>query len=296
MVCDLSKEREQYPEYYELFGTVDRQTPDQEYHCMIEKENREWWERRDGKEPRVFAHGEAGRVELYSVLAAEIEKTESSLEANKIHFDPMTKDTTTKALLLFWKMQWQDRPGLSHLCERSETEDYYLKIRYDLFLNETPEVRARYLEILKPVAYQLWKNSDFRKYTRNWSMANRKVLRFEEYISTKAMDGWVCDLAAELIVELVSKIGIVRALQVKTEALNHVWAPQANPFASSYIRRDWIKGAVLERLGEILGDVVTVLKSQAPHEVFQHGTALGLRSKDVIADGVPMFDIMLRYT
>ncbi|KAI4169924.1 MAG: hypothetical protein LQ343_005305 [Gyalolechia ehrenbergii] len=227
----IGMQREQYPEYYELFGTINRQTPDQEYHCMIEKENRQWWEWQDEKmfrefhgfpnqyEPGAFAPGEPGRVELYSALAKDIEKAKMALKRKKISFNTRSEDLTTKALMLFWKMQWNDRCGLEHLCERTATEDHYVHVRHKLFLAEKPEVRARFIQILKPVACRLWQRLEFRDYTKDWSMTHRRLLRYEQHISVDALDIWVRDLAAELTIEVISKTGILRALRLESAQL-----------------------------------------------------------------------------
>ncbi|KAL9029595.1 MAG: hypothetical protein Q9196_002185 [Gyalolechia fulgens] len=285
-------QREQYPEYYELFGTINRQTPDQEYHSMIEKENREWWEWRvdetfrmsDGcsteREHHEFRPGEAGRVDLYATLAGDIEKAKIALRGEKISFSLRSEDVTRKALMLFWKMQWNDRYGLEHLCERTETEEHYVHVRQNLFLAEKPAVKARFIKILKPVARRVWKRLEFRVYTKAWSMTNRRLLRNEQHISVGALDTWVRDLAAELTIEAISKIGIVRALQLE--------CAQVSDWDTA-----WIHEAIVDRLEELLDETVTVLQIGAPNEVFQFGRALGLAPEDVVDNGKPMFSDLL---
>ncbi|KAL8721926.1 MAG: hypothetical protein Q9225_001482 [Loekoesia sp. 1 TL-2023] len=288
----IGMQREQFPECYKLFGTVNRKTPDQEYHTMIEEENREWWKREEDERfhawygfPRqqnhqAFRQGEVGRLDLYSTLAKDIEDVKTALDEGGISFDVGSEEITKKALVLFWKMQWNDRPGLHHLCERTETEEKYLVIRYKLFVDEDPEVRARFVEILKPVAFRLWNKPEFRDYTKDWSIANKEIIRSERCMSAGDLDCWVHDLAAELTVEVISKIGILRALR-----LNH--AEKCNWDTT------WINDIIVNRLEERLDETATLLKIQAPNKVFQFGRAIGLEPGDVIGAGESMFSDQL---
>lgn len=291
---DIEMGRREYPEYWKIFGTADQQTPDQQYHRMIEQENRGWWETRDGKQSQTFASEEEGRLELYSVLAADIENAKLALEASDIEFNPRTKKATTKALLLFWRMQWHDRPGLKHLCERSETEEMNLNTRYNLFVTEKLEVRTQFLEILKQVANRLWKTLGFRKYTRKWSLRNGRLLRYEQFINVKDMNTWVQDLTAEMTIEVISKIGIVRALQMVERAQASDTAQVVKSAQASESEREcWINKAVVERLDKMLEETAEVLKSKAPGKVFRFGTLLGLQPGDVVDVKESMFSPLM---
>ncbi|KAL8937358.1 MAG: hypothetical protein Q9216_004464 [Gyalolechia sp. 2 TL-2023] len=282
-------QRQQYPEYYELFGTNQQQTPDQEYHRMIEKENREWWnwqEERifydaykfpDREHPRVLRPTEAGRVDLYSTLTRDIEKVETVLGKQGISFSLWSKGVTRRALMLFWKMQWNDRPGLEHLCERTETEEMYLKIRHDLFLTEEPDVRGRFIEILRYIARRLWQRLEFRDYTKDWSLTNRRLLRYEQHTRFRNLDDWIRDLTAELTIEVISKIGILRAFRMESaQACTGELA--------------WINEAIIGRFEQLLEGTATVFPIQAPNKVFQFGRAIGLEPLDVVDNGKSMFN------
>ncbi|KAI4146567.1 MAG: hypothetical protein L6R39_003418 [Caloplaca ligustica] len=274
-------QRQQYSEYYQLFGTADRMSPDQEYHTMVEAENRAWWREEEnvwfglanGSQPRPgdkqFAPGDVGRVALYMSLAEDMEDTRTALDADQTLFGPESTDLTGKALMLFWKMQWNDRPGLEHLCERTETEEMYINIRQKLFAAEAPEVRTRYMDILKRVATGLWKRLELWDFTRAWSYDNASVIQSQRHINIKDLESWLRGLAAELMVEVISKVGIRRALLV-----DHV------------ARCGWetrhIDGKICDRLEVMLRETASVLSIQTPPGVFLFGRAIGLQPDDII--------------
>ncbi|KAL9593672.1 MAG: hypothetical protein Q9219_007442 [cf. Caloplaca sp. 3 TL-2023] len=271
----------QYPEYYDLFGTDDRKTPNQEYNSMIEEENREWWVSADDQRflawygfprrptDRPFRSGELGRVDLYSALAKDIEEAKTVFCKKDDWLVTQSDKVTTRALLLLWKMQWQDRPGLQHLCERTETEEMYLAIRHRLFEAEGPEVRACFKYILMRVASHVWKKPGFRYNTEDWYQRNEDLIGRQQHISIHDLDCWVRNLAAELVVEAVLKLGILRALRVKP-GLNSGWDML------------WIHITIANKLEELLDETAATLAFGKPEVVFRFGRNIGLKPGDIV--------------
>lgn len=54
-----------------------------------------------------------------------------------------------------------------------------------------------------------------------------------------------------------------------------------------------INEAIVDRVEELLEETATVLRIQAPNEVFQFGRALGLEPEDVVDDRKSMFNDLL---
>ncbi|KAL9009393.1 MAG: hypothetical protein Q9173_005572 [Seirophora scorigena] len=284
-------QKEQFPDLHQLFGTAGQKTPDQEYHRMIEEENREWWRVEEEKWCNMadasqqrrdiipFSSGDVGRVALYTTLVEDIEAARTELDDEGTWFGTGSIASTEKALTLFWKMQWNDRPGLEHLCERTETEDHYIDLRCKLFAAEEPEVRSCFIAILRQVASALWARLEFWDFTRAWSSDNRGVIESQSNISVNELESWVRRLVAELTVEVISKIGIRRAI-----SLDHadVCAPDA----------EWILVRMSGRLEELLEGTAVVLKIQAPGQVFRFGSAVGLQPHDIIDEAVPLLVVL----
>lgn len=276
----VGMQQDRFPEYYRIFGSADRMTPGQEYHTKIEREYREWWETEADKWYgnnlyRQTKHGDVGRIYRYSDLARKIKHTMSALDDEQISFGAESTNWTWKALMLFWKMQWHDRPGLGHLCERSETEDSYIDIRQKLFAAEEPEVRARFIDILKPVASRLWERVEDCGITEAWSSTHADVIRNQQHIKINDLDSWVRELAAELIVEVICKIGIDRALYVYNEADHdgYYW----DDYEVQYIDQ-----RMENRLKELLERTAFLLRFQAPSTVFRFGRVIEVQPDDII--------------
>ncbi|KAL8647083.1 MAG: hypothetical protein Q9210_005765 [Variospora velana] len=283
-------QKEQFPDFHQLFGTAELKTPDQEYRTMIEEENRQWWrvkedewfnkadESQQRRDMKLFASGDVGRVALYVALVKDIEAARLELYDDEIHFGTRSIASMEKALTLFWKMQWSDRPGLEHLCERTETEDYYVDIRCRLFAGEEPGVRECFIAVLKHVALTLWARLEFWNFTRGWAFDNRDVIESQSHISVDELESWVRGLVAELTVEVISKIGIRRAI-----SLDHadVRAPEAW----------WIPERISGRLDELLEETAVALKIQAPGQVFRFGSAIGLQAHDIVDQAVPLLTV-----
>ncbi|KAI4113166.1 MAG: hypothetical protein LQ345_005792 [Seirophora villosa] len=284
-------QKEQFPDLHQLFGTAGQKTPDQEYHSMIEEENRKWWRVEEEKWFKMadasqqrrdivpFSSGDVGRVALYTTLVKDIEAARTELDDDGMWFGTRSIASTEKALTLFWKMQWNDRPGLEHLCERTETEDHYINLRCKLFAAEEPEVRSHFISILRQVASALWARLEFWDFTRAWYSDNRFVIESQSNISVDELESWVRGLVAELTVEVISKIGIRRAI-----SLDHadVCAPDT----------DWILERMSGRLEELLEGTAVVLKIQAPGQVFRFGSAIGLQAHDIIDEAVPLLAVL----
>ncbi|KAL9022014.1 MAG: hypothetical protein Q9185_000755 [Variospora sp. 1 TL-2023] len=283
-------QKEQFPDFHQLFGTADQKTPDQEYHTMIEEENRQWWrveedkwfkkaeESQQRRDTKPFASGDVGRVALYEALLKDIEAAKLELYNDEIHFGTRSIASMEKALTLFWKMQWSDRPGLEHLCERTETEDYYIDIRCRLFAAEEPGVRECFIAVLKHVASNLWARLGFWDLTRGWASDNRNVIESQSRISVDELESWVRGLVAELTVEVISKIGIRRAISLDQA---DVRAPEAN----------WVLERMSGTLDELLEETAVALKIQALGQVFRFGSAIGLQPHDIVDQAVPLLTV-----
>ncbi|KAL8927020.1 MAG: hypothetical protein Q9208_002565 [Pyrenodesmia sp. 3 TL-2023] len=271
-------QEEQFPEYHQLFGTFDRMTPEQEYAAMVEEENREWWKKKDDEQligirgstgDMQHLPGHHGRTALYSALAKDLAIARIEL-CNEEGLPRLgDKKLTEKALMLFWKMQWNDRPGLEHLCERSETEDHYLDIRHKLFVNEKPEVRSRFIEILTFVGSRFWRESQLWHWILTWVTENLGHIRSQQHTSVEALECWGRNLAADLTVEAVSKIGIRRALRMD------------HPDVCD-IDLDWILNTMIDRLEELLIEGTHVLSTHTPTHDFRFGQAIGLRAEEIV--------------
>lgn len=292
-------QKEQFFEYYRLFGTDDLMTPDQEYHTAIEKENREWWNDEEDKrfylEHGIRRHtnlklaspGVVGRVTLYSALAKDIEDARIALTSESLPLSAGSIEVTEKALLLFWQMQWNDRPGLEHLCERTETENGYNNKRQKLFTTEGPQVRSCFLNILKPVVLRVWKRLEFWDYTRSWSSNNINVIRSQQQINTDDLDSWVREMVAELMIEVTLKIGVRRALR-----LNH--ADECDRDTEWIIERtvDKLEELLKDLLEDLLQGTVSVPKIPVPR-AFLFGRAMGLQPEDIIDKTIPILSGLL---
>ncbi|KAL8725855.1 MAG: hypothetical protein Q9166_007101 [cf. Caloplaca sp. 2 TL-2023] len=212
---------QQFPEYYQFFGMVGEETLDQDYHVAIET-----------RTPRMgFGTRAVGRIVLFAALAEDIEKAATTVHEEGITITAGSEELTRKALMLFWKMQWNYRPGLDHLCDQDETERNYLNIRHKLFTAATPAVQARFKEILKLVGSRLWKDLELWDFTIDWSARNQRYIIAEHYITARDLETWVQDLPAELTIEVISKIGIVRAIK-----LDHA---DSCGWDMSWLMRDW---------------------------------------------------------
>ncbi|KAI4286751.1 MAG: hypothetical protein L6R35_003996 [Caloplaca aegaea] len=283
-------QKEQFPDFHQLFGTADLKTPDQEYHTMIEEENRQWWrveedkwfnkadESQQRRDTKPFASGDVGRVTLYVALVKDIEAARLELYNDEIHFGTSSIASMEKALTLFWKMQWSDRPGLEHLCECTETEDYYIDIRCRLFAAEELGVRECFIAVLKHVASALWARLEFWDFTRGWASENRDVIESQSRINIDELESWVRGLVAELMVEVISKIGIRRAISLDQA---DVRAPEAS----------WILEKISGRLDELLKKTAVALKIQAVGQVFRFGSAIGLQPHDIVDQAVPLLTV-----
>ncbi|KAL8761195.1 MAG: hypothetical protein Q9184_002658 [Pyrenodesmia sp. 2 TL-2023] len=270
-------QEEQFPEYHQLFGTFDRMTPQQEYHVMVEEENREWWRYKDEEQLMMMRGptadkqqllGHRGRTALYSALAKDIETTRIALCNEEEPPRPGSTKLTEKALMLFWKMQWNDRPGLEHLCERSQTEDHYLDIRHKLFANEMPEVRSRFVEILTFVGSRFWRESQLWQWIHTWELENLDRIQSQQHTSMEALDCWGRNLAADLTVDAISKIGIRRALR-----MDHPDACDRD--------LEWIHDTMMDRLEELLDKAAELLSTQILTHEFRFGQAIGLQAEKI---------------
>ncbi|KAL8859040.1 MAG: hypothetical protein Q9178_004521 [Gyalolechia marmorata] len=277
---------QQFPEYHELFGMIGEESPDQEYNAAIEKENREWWIREEDERFQDWFHrprlqqrlgpGSIGRINLFAGLTEGIEAAATALKTERLTFDEETQAVTIKALKLFWKMQWNDRPGLEHLCDRDGTERSYLDLRHRIYVSETAEVKGRFQEILRLIGSRLWGDLELWDFTIDWSRRHQLLIASEQHISATNLESWVQDLTAELVVESISKIGVVRAIQLD-HADYCVWDTA------------WINEKMAGRLLELLDDLEPVLGYGAPAPVFEFGRSIGLWPEDIIDRKIRMF-------
>ncbi|KAL8921060.1 MAG: hypothetical protein Q9172_004214 [Xanthocarpia lactea] len=277
---------QQFPDYHELFGMIGEESPDQEYNAAIEKENREWWICEEDERFEDWFHrprlqqrlgpGSIGRINLFAGLSEGIKAAATALKSEGITFDEETEAVTIKALLLFWKMQWNDRPGLEDLGDRDGTERSYLDLRHKIFVSETAEVKGRFQEILRLIGSRLWKVLEFSYFTIDWSKRNILLIASGQHISAKDLESWVQDLTAELVVDSISKIGVVRAIK-----LDYAY----------YCGWDtaWINEKMVDRLLELLDEMAWVLRYGAPAPVFEFGRAMGLWPEDVVDRKIRMF-------
>ncbi|KAL8904357.1 MAG: hypothetical protein Q9207_003336 [Kuettlingeria erythrocarpa] len=272
-------QEEQFPEYHQLFGTLESMTPQQEYHAMLEEENREWWRVKDNEQlwithgphqrlkDKQRLPGHRGRIALYSTLAKDIETTRIALCREEEPPKPGSLRMTERALMLFWKMQWNDRPGLEHLGERSETEEFYLDTRHQLFANEIPEVRSRFVEILTFVGSRLWSETGLWQWIKTWYVENMSFIQSRQHVED--VERWARNVAADLTVETISKIGIGRALRMD------------HPDACDPDLR-WIHETMMDRLAERLDEATAVLTAGIPVHDFRFGQAIGLRAEEIV--------------
>ncbi|KAL8680879.1 MAG: hypothetical protein Q9186_002944 [Xanthomendoza sp. 1 TL-2023] len=293
---------QQFSEYHHLFGVIGKETPDQEYNVGIEEESGEWWKRKDDEElqkalesayqtgiegaappPTVFcpsyAVGRFGRIELFITLAKDIERAATALD-EVIEFDAGSKNLTKKALMLFWNMQWQDRPGLDRLCNRDDTDRFYLSVRYSLFAAEAPEVQARFRDIFRALASRLWNDLEFWNYTAAWSTKYKRRIRRQRQISIRELEIWLQDLIAELTLEVISRIGILRAIE-----LDHA------DYCSW--RTGWINEEMGDRLMDILRGLPGWLHDGRLPRVFEFGRKIGLVPEEIVKRGIPMLSELI---
>ncbi|KAL8826981.1 MAG: hypothetical protein Q9170_007194 [Blastenia crenularia] len=210
-------QREVFSDYYHLFGTINRRTPDQVHHIIFKEEHREWWGQWKSQEDqryhswhgfpkqpkhRPFRAGEAGHVDLYTMLDKEIEKSKTAL----------------------------GKAG-------------------ELFAGEELEVRARYVDILK---------CEFLMWTKDWSLFNDELFCAEQDMSVQDLDDWVRKMTAELAIEIVSKIRVLRALKIHDKEACH-----------------WEMTWILDTIDTIIDRF----------DQFRFGRAIGLKAEDVVGGG-----------
>lgn len=221
---------------------------------------------------QLCSSGPFGRIELFAALAEDLERAATDLDKKVIEFNAGSANVTREALMLFWKMQWNDRPGLDTLCKQDATERHYSDVRYSLFASERPQVQARFREILKVVGSRIWDDLELWDYSRGWSSMHTSLIKRARYISPGELEHWLQDFTAELTVEVISKIGIIRANQ-----LNHAdhcdW------------KTAWINEKMADRLWNVLGRLEEVLRLGAPAPVFQFGWKIGLRPEEICDRG-----------
>ncbi|KAL8817750.1 MAG: hypothetical protein Q9223_003477 [Gallowayella weberi] len=290
----LGVSTQQFSEFHDLFGMYGKETPDQEYNLAVAEESGEWWARKDDEAlqksseracrwnineaaastPIIFhephANEESGRIELFVYFAKEIEAAATALDKEIIEFDAGSGALTKKALMLFWKMQWNDLPGLDRLCKRDETDTdrYYFHVRLSLFTAETPEVQARFQEIIRAIGSRLWNGLKFWDFTSEWSMQHEPYITTQWHISVSDLEIWLQDLIAELTVEVICKIGISRAIE-----LDHA------DYCSW--RTEWINERMSDRLMDFLRDLPQWLRIGYLPPVLKFGRAIGLLPEEI---------------
>ncbi|KAL9029254.1 MAG: hypothetical protein Q9180_007051 [Flavoplaca navasiana] len=282
----------QYPEYHQLFGVFKEETQLHKDNLSAYMHTRRWWIWKDDWEyehreetykdkprgsrsfPQLLRTGPIDRISFFAALAEEIEKTAAALKVEEgEEFDVAKERVTRQALVLFWRLQWMDQPGLEYLCKMHDMALDFLDMQQQLFAAETSEVMSRYQEILKLVGSGLWKRLELWDFTRAWWMENIDLIKRQGRMSVGEVGIRVRQLTAELVVEVVSKIGIGRAIR-----LNHADSCDWDTL--------WINGGMAERLMELLDDVVPVLKHGG--EIPNHGfrETAGLLAEDIADEWV----------
>ncbi|KAL8852287.1 MAG: hypothetical protein Q9221_002782 [Calogaya cf. arnoldii] len=281
---------QQYPDFHKLFGTVGEEKEDEKWYVSAEKEDREWWLREDNRRngggtghegwsgqswnslhplPTEFV----GRIRFFVALAEDIEKTAAALkEEGCITDDAGSEGVTRRALLLFRKMQWIDRPGLEHLCSQDDTVFEYMELRRGYFDDETAEVRIRFQEIMRFLGSRVWKRLEMWDWTREWSTMQQYMGR--QYIGEE-VEMCVRDFTAELAVQVVSKIGIDRAIK-----LDYTHDSDTA----------WINEKAIDRLEKFLDDMEGFLRTGIPLPAFGcFGGTTGVLAGDIVDEDIDLF-------
>ncbi|KAL8982879.1 MAG: hypothetical protein Q9205_002737 [Flavoplaca limonia] len=277
----------QYPEYHQLFGVFREESQLHKDNLSAYMDTRRWWICRDDWEyehreetykdkprgsrnfPQLLRTGPINRIRFFAALAKEIEKTAAALKVEEGEdFDEGKEEVTRKALVLFWRLQWMDEAGLEYLCKMHYMALDFLDMRQQLFAAETSKVTRRYQEILKLVGSGLWKRLELWDFTRAWWTENIDLIKSQRWMSAEEVGICVRQLTAELVVEVVSKIGIDRAIRLK-HADGCDWDTL------------WINEEMADRLLELLDDMVPILKHGG--EIPNHGfrETAGLRPEDI---------------
>lgn len=291
---------QQYQELHQTFGMVGEETPDQKWYLVGEEENRKWWLREDrrrygqdrgregdGRHEDRQGHsresllpltpGCIGRINFFAALAEDMEKTAAALkEAKCITANAGSEGLTRQALLLCQKLQWIDRPGLEHLCSQDDTVHDYLELRRELFDAEAPEVRTRFQEIMRLVGSRVWKRLELWDWTREWSTRNKELIARQQYIGCRGLKMWVREVTAELAVEVVSKIGLDRAIKLD---YTH----------GSIVDMIWINEKVIDRLEELLDDMEKILRNGGHPPAYGFGGTIGLVPENIVDENVRTF-------
>lgn len=286
----------QYPEYHQLFGVFEEETQLHKDNLSAYMDTQKWWIWKDDWEyqhreekyrdkprgsrnfPQLLRTGPIDRINFFAALAEEIDKTAAALKVEEGEdFDVGKEGVTRQALVLFWRLQWMDQPGLEYLCKMHDMALAYLDIQQQLFAAEASEVTSRYQEILKLVGSGLWKRLELWDFTRAWWIENIDLIKSQRRMSAGEVGIWVRQLTAELVVEVVSKIGIDRAIRLK-HADNCDWDTL------------WINGEMAERLMELLDDMVPILKHGGEIPNYGFGETVGLLPRDMADEWVGILE------
>lgn len=286
----------QYPELCKTFGMPGEETEDQKWYLVAEKENQEWWllddEKRYGEDrgPKErqdhsrdsslpLTPGCIGRIKFFTALAEDMDRTAEALkEAECMTSETGSEGLTRRALLLCLKLQWIDRPGLEHLCSQDDLVHDYLELRQEMYDAEASEVRTRFREIMRLVGSRVWKRLELWCWTYQWSLNHKELISRQQYIGWEKAKMWLRDVTAELAVEVVSKIGLDRAIK-----LNYTCGPSEDMI--------WINETVIDRLEELFDDLKKILRNGGRLPTYGFGVTVGLLPEDIVEEGVEMFGI-----
>ncbi|KAL8883356.1 MAG: hypothetical protein Q9192_007219 [Flavoplaca navasiana] len=286
----------QYPEYHQLFGVFKEETQLHKDNLSAYMHTQRWWIWKDDWEcehreetykdkprgsrsfPQLLRTGPIDRLKFFAALAEKIEKTAAALKVEEGEdFDVGKEEVTRQALVLFWRLQWMDQPGLEYLCKMHDMALDFLDMQQQLFAAETSEVMSRYQEILKLVGSGLWKRLELWDFTRAWWIENIDLIKSQRRMSAGEVGIWVRQLTAELVVEVVSKIGIDRAIRLK-----HADVCDWDTL--------WINGQMADRLMELLDAMVPILKHGG--EILNYGfrETVGLLPEDIADEWVGILE------
>ncbi|KAL8994066.1 MAG: hypothetical protein Q9169_005874, partial [Polycauliona sp. 2 TL-2023] len=286
-----------YLEYSQLFGSVGRKTQLQVDNLRAELDTRKWWASRDDHEyehreeafidrPRgkwSFAGplelGPKSRILYFATLRREIKETRMTLkevEEKASCYDQTKKEVTRRALVLFWRLRWMNRPGLEHLASQDEMTGYFVQFAEEIIDAEQPEVQDRYREIVRFIGSRLWNRLHLWDFTRDWWSWNSIRMAGQPYWDVECLENVVRDITAELVVEVVSKIGIDRALRLD-HAERCDWDTT------------WINERLADRLMEVLDELLPKLRSGSNPPESGFGGAMGILPDEIADVAMGMF-------
>ncbi|KAL8668377.1 MAG: hypothetical protein Q9168_006995 [Polycauliona sp. 1 TL-2023] len=277
----------QYPEYDQLFGVVGSETALQKKSFAAEIATRQWWMHRDDEEynrreqlyidrlrgkrslPAPLPTGAIRRINYFAALREEIEETTAKLrEEGSPGFGPGEERATRQALILSWKLQWLHRPGLQHLASQDQATCSVLQDLSDNIAAEAPAVQLRYREIMEFIGSRIWERVEMWDFTRDWWTRNKSLILKQRYWKVEDVERVVREMTAGLVVEVILRIGVDRALRLE----------HADECDWDTI---WINGEMTERLEKLLDDLVPVFMDGGEAPRYGFGGTIGLLPEDI---------------